>query len=577
MKKYLILTLCFVSFLSTASALDFYVSPFASGIGDGSFDNPWQLQQALNSPKVITNPSDTIWIWLRGGKYTNTFDNQTSFICFTNGSKNAPIIFRNYNDERATLDGQLAHTLVFGLGQCSYTWFWGIEILNSDSSDRDHSNIDRLGNVYCTAEHIKFINLVVHDLGSGLDSWKTALNSETYGCIIYNIGNNLLNGSNWEGHGHGMYLQNDTVGIKNIHDNIVFSTYGYGIKVWQTTTTDAIGNFNFQHNIVFNGGAASENLGGVGNNSRTHNFFVVSNSINNPIRNTVLKRNFTYAGTNTPRPPVNAFGLNYGVDNLVLDSNYITCQTRLGFNNTPIFNASVSGNKIIAGIPDQYGYFLWGFTETDFPQNTYLSTAPISGLDYYVLPNKYEPDRAHIVIYNWSGAPSVDISATSTGLQPGDIYELINVMDYYHDTIIDTLDATGLITVPMTGHTFAPVIGSSKPPVSQFPTFGAFVIRRIGAAETTSISRNQIDNLIKIYPSPSTNICNVHFLVTHPGNYNLFVLDNLGNSIFKQNTVYLNQGEHEVQINTEGFSSGVYYIHMKNNYVSMSGKFIVTK
>ena len=30
----------------------------------------------------------------------------------------------------------------------------------------------------------------------------------------------------------------------------------------------------------------------------------------------------------------------------------------------------------------------------------------------------------------------------------------------------------------MTGHTFAPVIGSSKDPVSQFPVFGVFVLRK---------------------------------------------------------------------------------------------------
>lgn len=69
-----------------------------------------------------------------------------------------------------------------------------------------------------------------------------------------------------------MYLQNDTFGTKLIHNNIVFNTFGNGIKIWQTTTTAPIGNFDIRNNILFNGGSASENLGGVGNNSRTHNF-----------------------------------------------------------------------------------------------------------------------------------------------------------------------------------------------------------------------------------------------------------------------------------------------------------------
>jgi hypothetical protein len=575
--KYLSVTFYFVLLVSKGMASNFYVSPTTTGGGNGSFGNPWQFQQALSSPVEITNPIDTIWIWLRGGIYTNTFDSQTSFSCFTNGSTNAPIVFRNYDNERATLDGQLPNTLACGLGNCSYTWFWGLEIMNSDTSDRDHSNVDRLGSVYCTAEHMKFINLVVHDMGSGLNSWKTAYNSETYGCIIYNIGNNLLNGVNWEGHGHGMYLQNDTLGVKRIRNNIVFSTYGNGINVWQTTTTSAFGNFDFQRNIVFNGGAASENLGGVGNNSRTHNFFVVSNGVNNPIRNIVIKHNYTYAGTNTPRPPVNAFGLNYGVDHMTLDSNYLTCQIRLGYNNTPVFNASVAGNKIVAGIPAKYGYYLWGFTDMDYPQNTYLPTQPSSGLDYFVLPNEYEQGRAHIAIYNWENAESVQIDVSNSGLLTGDIYELVNAMDYYNDIISDTLDETGAITVPMTGHTFAPVVGSSKDPVSQFPTFGVFVIRKIGHSIPTDISEHRVQNSLNIYPNPTSGICSVSVLISHPGEYKLIIMDILGNPTIVQNATYFDRGSHEFQFDTRNLPSGMYLVQIGNENVSMVGKLILNK
>ena len=260
------------------TAGSFYVSPNALLSGDGGFNNPWTFQTALNHPSALM-PGDTVW--LKGGVYTNIYDSQTSFNCFTKGTIDKPIIFRNYNNERATLDGQQLYSLYVALGNSHYTWFWGIEVTNSFSTDRDH---DIPGGITCTAENIKFINMIVHDTGSGIDTWKTAKNTETYGCIIYHIGNNLNNNGNLEGHGHGMYLQNDTIGTKSIHNNIIFSTYGYGMKVWQTTTTSALGNFDIQNNIIFNGGAASENLGGVGNNYRTHNFFVVSNSVGNPVK-----------------------------------------------------------------------------------------------------------------------------------------------------------------------------------------------------------------------------------------------------------------------------------------------------
>ncbi len=574
--------LCIILFLTTLGSLnclasDFYVSTTATGTGDGSFTNPWQLQQALNSPAAITNPTDTVWIWLRGGTYTNAFDPQSSFSCFTHGTANAPIIFRNYVNERATIDGQLPYSMAFVLGKCSYTWLWGLEIMNSSTDDRDHSNTDRGGNVYCTAPNIKFINLIVHDMGSGLDTWKTSSNSETYGCIIYNIGNNLNNNGNWEGHGHGMYLQNDTIGIKKIHNNIIFSTYGYGMKVWQTTNTDALGNFDIQRNIVFNGGAASENLGGVGNNTRTHNFFVVSNGANNPIRNSVIKHNYTYSGINTPRPPVNAFGLNFGVENLILDSNYITCQTRLGFNNTPVFNASVKGNKIIAGIPAVYGYYLWGFTNTDFPENTFLPEEPTSGLEYFVLPNKYEQERAHIAIYNWAGADEVQIDISGSGLQAGDIYELVNVMDYYGDIITDTLDGSGMITVPMTGHSYAPVIGSTKAPVSQFPVFGAFVIRKIDRTVISGIGASRLEQPLQIFPNPAGSWCQVRFSIEIPGHYDILITNLSGYSTRIKNKLYFDAGPQEIQLDLSAFQNGTYLVQVANKQFCLSGKLVLIK
>lgn len=537
--------------LTPLLASSFYVSSNAIITGTGSFSNPWTFQTALNHPSVL-HPGDTVW--LKGGIYTNTFDAQTSFSCKTNGTLNAPIIFRNYNNERVTIDGQLLYSLYLGIGKCSYTWFWGLEITNTGSIDRNH---DIPGGITCTAENIKFINMIVHDTGTGIDCWKTAKNSETYGCLIYHIGNNLLNGTNLEGHGHGMYLQNDTFGTKLIHNNIIFNTYGYGIKVWQTTTTAALGNFDIQRNIVFNGGAASENLGSLGNNSRTHNFFVVANGENNPVRNTVIKHNYTYADQTMPRPSVNAFGLNYGVLNMTLDSNVLMCQTRLGHNNTPIFDASVKGNQVIGGIPSIYGYYLWGFTQDDYPQNNFMPTIPTSGKNYIVFPNKYESDRAHIAIYNWDNSNSVTVNISNTGLQNGDQYELINVLDYYNVVITKTYDGSGTITIPMIGHTAVQAIGSKQKPIISFPTFGAFLLRKSGHIPTNT-NKNSATKIISILPNPSngkftiSNIENIH---------EVFFFNVLGELKYKIiNPTY----QTSINIDLTFLSKGIYFLQTKN-------------
>ncbi len=437
----------------------FYVSTTATGAGDGSFDAPWTLQQALSQPATL-RPGDVVW--LRGGTYSGTYTTdpslgRISFSCGTHGTAAAPIIFRNYRDERVTIDGE-NNTIVLFVQQCSHTWFWGLEVMSS-AAVRTPSRAF----IYCTAPNVKFINMILHDLADGIDLWTAATNAELYGSIVYHNGWDETNG----GHGHGIYTQNDMSGVKTIQDNIFFSQYGYNVKVW--STNQYIDNFDLEGNIVFNGGSLSEVA------SRKFNFFVVGNNPSAPARNLVVRSNYTFAGNTTTTPACNAFGPNYGVVDMRLEDNYLLGQFRV---TGPYVNATISNNRILGGtvLPFISGT---GFDPADYPNNIYAQDVPTVGLDYFVLPNKYEPGRAHVAIYNWSGAATVDIDASELGLQPGDRYQLIHAMDYYHDIITRTYPGGGTISVPMTGHTFAPAIGSTKTPVSQFPLFGAFVVRRI--------------------------------------------------------------------------------------------------
>ncbi|MBK9270244.1 MAG: T9SS type A sorting domain-containing protein [Saprospiraceae bacterium] len=534
-----------------ASAAHFFVSTDATPAGDGTASRPWTLQTALNHPTSL-RPGDTVWI--RAGTYLNDYDPQTSFVCKTNGTQNAPIIFRNYNNERVILDGNKTYTLYLSLGVCSHTWFWGIEVTNTFSTDR---NQNIFGGVTCTAENMKFINMIIHDTGHGLDVWKTARDNEIYGCVIYHIGNNLNNNGNLEGHGHGMYLQNDTFGTRWIHNNIVFSTYGFGIRVWQTTTTAALGNFDIQKNIVFNGGAASDNNGGVGNNARTHNFFLVSNGAGNPLRNTLVKHNCTFAGTNTPRPPVNAFGLNAGLKNVTIDSNFLTCQTRLGFNNTPVFEASFKGNKVLAGIPAIYGYYLWGFLQTDFPDNEYIPQLPTSGIDFFIFPNKFDPDRNHLAIYNWANLDTVYIHSNSANLKVGETYELINAMDYHNDIIEAKVGVDGMIPIPMIGHSAQLAHASAKLPVSQFPQFGCFVLKKSNKLQTSVGETEENNKLEYIYPNPSEGFIN---LFNARELEEILVLNSNGQTVYQRK---LDKSMHYWNLDLSFLPKGIYFAKLK--------------
>src|SRR6478752_7652244 len=105
-------------------ASDFYVSPSGSASGSGSITVPWDLETALDQPSAV-KPGDTIW--LRGGTYTG------HFVSALKGTKNKPIVVRQYPGERATIDGNYGGNEVTLIVNGQYAWFWGFEVTNSDT------------------------------------------------------------------------------------------------------------------------------------------------------------------------------------------------------------------------------------------------------------------------------------------------------------------------------------------------------------------------------------------------------------------------------------------------------------
>lgn len=439
-----------------------FVSAEAAAGGNGSFERPWTLQAALDQPAGL-EPGETVW--LRRGTYTGTHLvdaslGRISFLCRTSGQPGAPIVFRNFPGERAVIDGEQDNVALF-VQSCSHTWFWGLEVMSSSplrSPNRAY--------VYVTAPEVKFINMLLHDMADGIDLWTAATNAELYGSIVYHNGWDEPNG----GHGHGVYTQNNAAGTKRLHDNIFFSQYGMNLRAW--STNQYVDNFDLQGNIVFNGGSLSEFA------SRKFNFFVVSNNPKGPTRNLLVRENYSWAGRSTTTPPCNTFGPNYGAIDMRLEDNLFLGQFRVA---GPYQNATIRGNTILGGtaLPFLTGT---GFDPADYPDNRYSQALPATGLELYLRPNRYEPGRAHLAIYNWAAAAEVTVDLKGSGLSPGDRFELIQVMDYFHDRITYTYPVDGKIVVPMTGHSFAQAIGSSKAPVSQFPEFGAFVIQKVPGA-----------------------------------------------------------------------------------------------
>jgi hypothetical protein len=94
-----------------------------------------------------------------------------------------------------------------------------------------------------------------------------------------------------------------------------------------------------------------------------------------------------------------------------------------------------------------------------------------------VIPNSYEPGRANVIIYNTSGASTVQINLTQAGLTNGQTYEIRDAENYFGPLVrTGTYNSTSpTVSIPMTGLTVAQPMGLPKRSHTA-PEFGIFVV-----------------------------------------------------------------------------------------------------
>ncbi len=464
-----------------------YVAPNGSPSGDGSISKPWDLTTALNQPSSV-KPGDTIW--LRNGVYGGGNNNYVSKL---NGTSTQPVIVRQYPGERATINGGLT---IYG----SYTWYWGFEVADISVTSRVTStagswpsNLSFPNGFDVFAPGSKFINLIVHDTRQGFGLWLPATNAEIYGSLIYNNG--------WQGpdrgHGHGIYTQNQT-GTKTIGDNIIFQGFGLGIQCYGSGSA-YIQNYVFDGNTIFNSGTLTNSAG-------HHDYNLLIAGGNGGPQNMKVTNTYTY---HTPSDNSGLSALGWQFDsqaaNLNATNNYwIGGSPAIGVYNwkgaTFTGNTAYSQNgPTFAGgnlSPSTYSwnsntYFGADRFLRDSVSNSFTSWKSGSGLDggsvltpgrptgvwTFVRPNKYESGRANITIYDWALASTVQVNVSGI-LTAGQHYEVHNAQDFYAAPVASGTYSGGTISIPMTGLTAAPALGSGVPrqPKPAGPEFGAFVL-----------------------------------------------------------------------------------------------------
>jgi hypothetical protein len=481
------------------SGREFFVSPSGTASGNGSREHPWDIETALRHPAAV-KPGDTIWI--RGGRYGSGAAGAVLRSRLT-GTPRDPIVVRARPGERAIIDAWLQVGCCEGdskPGEGAWVWFWGLEFagFHSDrSSGRsgppDYTAMANHAGADTWAPGSRFINCIVHDTSGGLSLWQENSGGEAYGNLIYHVGGQGPD----RGHGHGFYAQNGD-GFKRLADNIVFNNFGNGMQCYGSNKA-RVRNFVVEGNIVFDNGSiaaansASDNILFAGGEGGAQDIRILDNytyfrpgidgynELGYPwseINGTAVVRDNYFVGGLDPVDIWRWASFEF-TNNLVAEAAHPL------INLVPPKSPATTTYKFDNNLYYGSGSFTIDQSGKSWPQwraaggmdaNSRHSANRPSGASAFVRPNRYEPGRGHIVIYNWDRSPVVPVDVSAV-LQPGARYELRDAENYFGKPVIEGVYKGERLPVPMTGLTAAQPNGSvPRPAVHTAPDFGAFVL-----------------------------------------------------------------------------------------------------
>ncbi len=453
-------------------AAQYYAAP--TGTGNGTLLAPWSLPVALTNAAIA--PGDTLW--LRAGTYADTYT------ALLNGNLTNRITIRNYNEERAILDGSL------NTGSSSNLWLWGLEFIDSKKTNRPapYNTITMQG----TGTAI--VNCLIHDCCIGIAPHGAYL---IYGNLLWNCGKDA-------GLEHAMYLQNE-VGkpAKLIQDNLVGRASGFGIHIYGSS--GGMASLHLLHNTIWQVEKYAILFGG---GQPITDGQVISNYIYSPLGSGALR-------------------LGYGVANadILVQGNYLHGRqgvllsqqfSQLTFTNNILESVDSSSNFNVKapGFTNISGTVVWDFNQyykqnfgsgrnyyfqldtntflgagwtnaTGFDVHSFFNSAgyPLTGSNppdlVVVRPNAYEAKRGHVIIYNFTGSNNVPVDVSSI-LAPGDNYVVRSALNYFAGPVLSGIYAGGTISLPMTNQTLAvdPYYANPGGFYNTTTNFNAFVVMK---------------------------------------------------------------------------------------------------
>ncbi len=440
-----------------------YVSPTGSPYGDGSPDNPWDLTTALES--TLVEPGHTVWI--ADGTYHGPFVKPS----IPSGIESKPIIYRAIPGHRVILTADKMEQIVLR-NSADYVWFWGLEVTIDGAEE-----LGLWGNAVKQDEGrgAKYINMVVHDCPNRSGFYVAGIGTEFYGCLSYR------NGRWANGLAHGLYCQNkpdDTNGSleklpwMNFFDCIAFDNFGWGIHSYAE--------YNSMANMLYDGVVAYGNIVGdfiSGGNGHDDNF--------------IVRNCFTYFPHNERTSAEFGYNSAFNGSLIIENSAFIGGESAVSLHNwqdltfqnntcyapngllmsvtTPdtVFEYNLDNNRYymdgsyLASLNDlDYRTLMLWQQETGWDSGSINSVGGPNDVWVFFRPNKYEPDRAFLVIYNWPGNETVSIAFSKLwGVKKYEQYQykIVGVDDIWGEPAEGIIDGK-YIKLEMTGP-YAPQFG----------------------------------------------------------------------------------------------------------------------
>jgi hypothetical protein len=373
---------------------DWYVAPGGRTANPGTREAPWDMASALDGRKGV-RPGDTIY--LLEGTYrrrpNELFDIRLA------GAPEKPIYLRPVRGHRARIDGGLAVQ-----SPSAHVWIQDLEVFVSEpvpeqpvGAGSSPTDLNRpWGGLHMHGgSNCKYINLVIHHCNQGMSCWKGEVDPEIYGCLLYDNG--------WlgedRGHGHCIYTQNDE-GVKTISNCIMTCRYEGSYTMHAYGSERAyVNNYLVTENICYGRGPFL-----IGGGRPSHGIHV--------------RRNYLY-GVDMRI----GYGAPYNEDCEVRDNVVVNGALEISHYR----NAVQEGNLVLAD-----------------------NTVRPAGFKSILLPNRYDPNRAHLAIYNWGKAEAVDVE-TGDFLREGDAIELLDPRNPFGEPVASATCRSGKIHIPVQG------------------------------------------------------------------------------------------------------------------------------